>query len=164
MKRASNALFIFSTFLIGCGPSLEELEIGLSDEDWVVRRSAAWGLRKIDSDRSTTLLIKALEDEHHAVRAIATGALRKNRDKRAISALARSLKDNNVCVRAAAAFALSTTKDSSAVPHLIEALHDETIREEVTDALQVITNRKFDSHEEWAEWYRSEQLPKKIKK
>ena len=104
---------------------LPALTQALRDEEWWVRRAAAWALGEIGDPQAVPALVGALGDKDEDVRQTATEALGEIGDPQALPALFGALGDESWWVRREAAEALGAIGDPQAVPALIGALRDE---------------------------------------
>ena len=121
--------------------AVEPLILALTDENWDVRRKAAWALGNM-GEPAVKPLILALTDENWDVRRKAAWALGNIRDLRAIEPLMHALKDEYPDVREEAAWALGNIKDLRAVEPLLHALTDEysDVRWQAARSLAVLTD------------------------
>ncbi|NER30843.1 MAG: TIR domain-containing protein, partial [Symploca sp. SIO1C4] len=101
------------------------LNQALEDEDYDVRRRAAYALGNIGTEAAITALISALEDQDSDVRQRAAYALGAIGTEAAITALISALEDQDSDVRQRAAYALGNIGTEAAIPALISALEDE---------------------------------------
>ena len=101
----------------------------LNNNDWRVRKFAAYGLGEAEPEVDRTKVVSALgdrmADQHPDVRERSAWALGEIEDGAAVPALTRALRsDADRRVRATAAWALGEIEDPSAVPGLISVLND----------------------------------------
>ncbi|NIN70594.1 MAG: hypothetical protein GTO46_01400 [Gemmatimonadetes bacterium] len=114
----------------------------LEDDDFRVRRYAAWALGELESDRGVMPLIQSLDDRDSDVRLVAAWALGEIKDDMAVYPLIELLEDDDPLVREMAVLALGEIEHHAAVQPLTEALRrEERLREPVIWALGEIDTR-----------------------
>jgi len=125
---------------------VEPLIHALTDENWDIRRRAAWALGNL-GEPAVEPLIKALRDENWDVRRKAAWALGNIKDHTAIDPLIHALQDEYSDVREEAAWALGNIKALRAVEPLIHALTDEypDVRWQAARSLAVLTDLNEES-------------------
>lgn len=118
---------------------VQSLIDALKDEDWEVRKEAAWALGEMEDRKAVRALSQLLlKDENWEVRREAASALEQIEDRGAVDALSSALtEDINWEVRREAAEALGQIQDRSAITALESALKDENkeVRREAVEAL-----------------------------
>ena len=114
----------------------------LSDEDVLVRWSAATALGKFPSEEAMDALIQALNDEDSGVCWRSAKALSNFSSELAMLALIQALNHRNLGVRCSAAKALSKFQSQQAVEALIQLLDDKTseLRTAAVEAFQQMDN------------------------
>ncbi|MFH1620147.1 MAG: HEAT repeat domain-containing protein [bacterium] len=117
---------------------IQALVDNLKNENWQVRRKAAFELEKIHDKRTVGLLIGALQDEDDRVCETAALVLGWIGDRRAFQPLVEALEDFSPYVRSSAAKGLGYLRDKRAVKPLKKALNDENdaVRKAVSQALK----------------------------
>lgn len=115
-------------------PTLIQL---IRDDNWFIRRSAAWGLGEVGDAAAVPALVEALHDAENFVSADAAMALGWLRDPVAVPWLQQLLRHENWRVREAGATALGWI-GAPAVPGMLDELRDspEDVRHLVIDALK----------------------------
>lgn len=121
------------------------LASAMSDENWRVRRAAAEGLAKRDTDSMIDALLVAIRDRHRdaaLLNAAVTALVRASRD--VVPAVIPLLEDASADVRTYAALALGLLEDRRAVPALLRALDDgdDNVRFHAVEALGRIRARE----------------------
>lgn len=105
--------------------ALEVLIESLSHEDSLVRRHAAWALKRLTDKRAVPALIHMLQtDERRGPKCYALDALGALEDERAAQPLFTSLADEDEMVRAAAVKALPQLFGADVLPRFVEQLFD----------------------------------------
>lgn len=120
-------------------PLSKALENPLESE--AIRAMAAEALGGMDSEKSISLLIKALKDENVAVRYASTSALAGHKEAKVVEALIGATRDSDKYVRASAAYALGTTGAAVALKALIKCAEDdnEVVRFSAVKAISTYT-------------------------
>jgi HEAT repeat protein len=95
------------------------------DDDWSVRKRAAWALGEIKDGKAVGPLIEALQHKDWIIRFNAAEALGKIGDGRAVEPLIETLRDENSHVYGQVTWALGEICDVRAVKPLTEALGNE---------------------------------------
>ncbi|HDS44882.1 MAG TPA: HEAT repeat domain-containing protein [Methanomicrobia archaeon] len=115
-----------------------ELMRALTDEDWDVRRRAAYALGNL-GEAAVRPLIRALTNDRWDVRRKAAWALGNIGDPRAVAPLLHALKDDCGDVREQVAWALGALRDLTALEPLIHALSDpdSSVRHQAARSLAV---------------------------
>ena len=123
---------------------VDNLIIGLTDQNYTVRADAALALGNLQDPRALGPLIEALNDSNSGVRVDATRALFVLKDARTVDPLILVLSDEDSEVRAGAASALGWIKDRKAIDPLIRALDDDdaVVRSTAAASLGVINETK----------------------
>lgn len=120
------------------------LSTALLDQDWEIRKVAAWALGTLKDKNTLESLLNVANDENRDVRYSVIEALGKFKSSKAVPQLAHALKDEFWWVRRRAAWALGETGDPSAIGPLGLAMTDENpkVRHEVVDALGELNDRR----------------------
>lgn len=112
----------------------------MRDDDYLIRRDAAWAWRFLKPRYSASSLVWLLNnDAHPVVRATAAQALRNFHGESIVAALALALADESADVRVSVAMALCRNTTRSAIPALQLALDDENAQ--VRELAQVALKR-----------------------
>jgi HEAT repeat protein len=117
----------------------------MADENWRVRRAAAEGLAKSDTDSMIDALLSAVRDRNRdaaLLNAAVTALVRASRD--VVPAIIPLLDDASAEVRTYAALTLGLLEDRRAVPALLRALDDsdDNVRFHAVEALGRIRPRE----------------------
>lgn len=117
----------------------------MADENWRVRRAAAEGLAKSDTDSMIEALLGAIREQHRdaaLLNAAVTALVRAKRD--VVPAVLPLLGDSSAEVRTYAALTLGLLEDRRAVPALLRALDDsdDNVRFHALEALGRIRPRE----------------------
>jgi HEAT repeat protein len=115
---------ILKTKLFGDEVPLRRLVNDLTNQDRLVRWSAALELQDVKERSTANPLIRALTDNFPDVRREATIALGLLKDKRAIDPLITCLKDTDYSVRHAAIEALGRIGAKKALPFLRQIIEE----------------------------------------
>jgi HEAT repeat protein len=105
-------------------PSLDDLQVQLKSDDWVMRVAAVRAIGKLDGAVASELLLSALDDPDSSVRAAAVLALGNMGKRIPLHRLVAALRDTDWHVRETAVLALA--KQGPRVPKevVMTALHD----------------------------------------
>ena len=129
------------------------------DENGIVRRNAAFALKKIGKPAVPALIKTMLGHKVAKCRQNAARTLGMIGDKSAVPSLGKALEnDKDEGVRVNASYALSFIfTDRKLVPVLIKALNDKrkSVRFNALSGLEKITGHKFgDDIEQWCSWWK----------
>lgn len=118
------------------------LMASLHDDDWRIRKEAAYLLAYVNNQKVIDALIAVLNDDNNQVIRNAVFALGEQRDPRAINALIRVFQNQDQEVRYRAADALRKIRDPRALDGLVGRLHDPSskVRVYIVEALGVIND------------------------
>jgi hypothetical protein len=162
-KIRANALHALSVRRDPATPLAAVLDC-FGDEDAGVRCNAARAVRELVSPgqgaEAIVPLTGLVRDDDPLVRLAAVGALGRIGRPEGLGYLVGALGDKTPLVRSQAALSLGKSRDPAGVSHLMLALRSEMnplVLSSIIKALEALTGQRFESRDEWLQWWKESQ-------